>query len=586
MNNDGQMLSYSRRGHSENTESLLSSPVRPTEICLCCKEAFDMARRPVVLGCCHRVCERCVKGAMTESRCKMCPECGQTFESFTPNIRRKLERPMLPHPRPGKTAIIRAQEREGPPRVSHSKLEGRPSLCSQRYDLHKDKRSSKLDVFLSNHLSACDESMENCQNNLSLIATSIQDNEVAKKYLLQCNKKLEAVEKYSTKLQEANTKRIKNLDKENAKLKAYRCHIEADSKKIRAFHGKLGLVNTFQNAAQLTDQDPHVEVSNRLQDIQSCLKTGDLKRNRYQQICEGQEVILEVIEECLKQREEESGEEDFNSCDVEEYEEPCKITTMLASLSIQPEELTVTDLRRMDQNTKCLIVKGSVFASQNFKCRKRFARLYISENDELLMGHLQDLDLPPCAHIVEYSAVMGLQESYSQQSFLDLSNARTDLGRLYIKIFPQSMRGRQFHVLCTGEMGPSYANTRILEVCNKGHEKLESLRCGDYEYDNGTGGKVLVPFITEAVPFMPNDATHKQTSALSGSLTGIGRCEGKAGQFKIYMRHDNNRTVNTAFARVQSGMNILHKAIVRHPNIAEVFIKECGVVLWNVGNTF
>ncbi|XP_066947792.1 uncharacterized protein [Macrobrachium rosenbergii] len=579
MNNDGQMLSYSRRGNSESTESLLSSPVGPTEICLCCRVAFGVVRRPVTLSCCHRVCECCVKAAITENRRKMCPECGQTFESFTPSTRKKLGIPVLPHLGPGRTLSVRSQGCEGP-RVPNSKFSERPSLCSQsRSVLCDSKRSSKLDGFLSNHLDACNEITENCQNLLSLTAIAMKGNEMMKKNLLQCNKKLEAVIEKSAKLKAENAKRIKSLDKDSATLKAYRCDIEADSKKIRAFKGKLDLVNRFKDAVPLTDQDPHVEVSTRLTDIQSCLKTGELTRNRFQQICEGQANSLDIVEDCLSQRWEESSEEDCGSSDEDQYLEPCKTAALCASYAMQPKELAASELRRMAQHTKCQILKGIVFAAQNFKCRQRFARLFISENDELMMGHLQDLDLPPGAHIVEYSAIMGLQESYSQQNFLDLSNARSHIGRLYINIFPQDMRGRQFHVLCTGEMGPSYANTRILEVCNKGHEKLESLRCGDYEYNNGTGGKVLVPFI-------PDDATQGQTSALAGSLTATGRCEDRiAGQFRIYMRHDTNRKCSTAFARIHSGMCILQRAIVRHPNIAEVFIKECGVVLWKLGST-
>ncbi|XP_068210631.1 uncharacterized protein [Palaemon carinicauda] len=538
------------------------------ETCPCCWKTFGEGRRCITLPCDDRVCECCVRDAMTQSRSKKCPKCFAVFESFTPSNTRKHIAPKYP---PKLCATMSTcSERDERSNLAAQNFSKRSSFHSYGCS-PKNKRSSKLDGFLRNHLDTCNESIANCQTTLSLIDTAAQGNTEMKKTLAQCNKKLEAIIEECTRLQQTNKSRIKTLDKDNVWMKGHRCDIEVKLRRIKSFREKLNLVNKFQDAVNLTDQDPHVEVAAHLKDIQNWLKRDESRRERFQKVCDGVADRVGFAGKYFRLHDGDSSEED-----EEGHMNPYGGVTAAGSYANTPNEITVTDLRKMNQITKCHVLKENVFATQNFRGRRRFAKLFISESGHMMLGHLQDLELPPDALVVEYSEIMGLQRPYPQQVFFEVSNAKTSLGLVHISLLPENMRARHFVLLCIGEMGPSYTGTKFLEVAAKGHEKLELLRCGDYENNNGTGGKSLIAFTHE-------EADNQQTSALAGTLTGIGKGEDlMLGQFWIYMRHDTERKNNTTFGKVESGLNILHQAIGQHKNISEVFIKESGVVLWKI----
>ncbi|XP_068209698.1 uncharacterized protein [Palaemon carinicauda] len=565
MNNDGELL-IPRKGISSDKQHLISSTMGQTERSIIFRKNFTDRLSSCLLASHRIVCECCFKDLMVGGQCKTCPECSRKYgEPSSPSDGRKCTGP---GPRPAKFDEV--------PSANFQYRRSRPHVPKCNKPSQSFNRSNNLDMFLRNHVNACQENLQNCQNMETSITTAMEDKEKMKKIFLQCNKKLEALKADISNLQEMNIRRIQRLDRDKCRLKGRRCTVEAISKKIRAFKGKLDVVNRFEEAVQLTDEDPYVEVSAGLRDIQKFVKDDELRGERLLQISKELEVRVEITEGCLRQQEDEISEPD--DCDEVGYLEPC-ITKSLATCSLLSRRITITDLLALDQFTKCRVQGGTVFAAQNFKHRRRYAKFFISETNQLLLGHLQDIELPQNSQVVEYSEIMKIREHHLQQLFLELSDGRTSLGRLYINILPDNTRASHFYLLCIGEMGPSYANTRILDICDKGHDRLESLRCGDYENNNGTGGKPLVPIT-------PEDVADVRLSARGGILAGIGTGEDRMiGQFKIYLKHDARRFCKSTFATIEDGLDILNRAVVRYSNIAEVFIKECGVVLWKQGST-
>ncbi|XP_068209697.1 uncharacterized protein [Palaemon carinicauda] len=450
MNNDGELL-IPRKGISSDKQHLISSTMGQTERSIIFRKNFTDRLSSCLLASHRIVCECCFKDLKVGGQCKTCPECYRKYgEPSSPSDGKKCTGP---GPRPAKFDEV--------PSANFQYRRSRPHVPKCNKPSQGFKRSDNLDMFLRNHVNACQENLQNCQNMETSITAAMEDKEKMKKTFLQCNKKLEALKADISNLQEMNTRRIQRLDRDKCRLKGRRCTVEAISKKIRAFKGKLDLANRFQEAVQLTDEDPYVEVSAGLRDIQKFVKEDELRGER----------------------------------------------------------------------------------------------------------------------LLQYSEIMKIREHHSQQLFLELSDGRTSLGRLYINILPDNTRASHFYLLCIGEMGPSYSNTRILDICDKGHDRLESLRCGDYENNNGTGGKPLVPIT-------PEDVADVRLSTRGGILAGIGTGEDRMiGQFKIYLKHDARRFCKSTFATIEDGLDILNRAVVRYSNIAEVFIKDCGVVLWKQGST-
>lgn len=127
--------------------------------------------------------------------------------------------------------------------------------------------------------------------------------------------------------------------------------------------------------------------------------------------------------------------------------------------------------------------------------------------------------------------------------------------------------GRQFILLCTGQLGPSYANTSLWGVGDKGRPG-ERLWLGDYERNNGKGGAALLPDLNKG---------QYRRSGSAGAVWGTWQWNGRgqSAQFGITTRDMRGSSMwGDVFGEVVEGMNCLAAAI-QHKDITEV----CGK-LW------
>ncbi|XP_042206161.1 peptidyl-prolyl cis-trans isomerase CYP18-4-like [Homarus americanus] len=209
---------------------------------------------------------------------------------------------------------------------------------------------------------------------------------------------------------------------------------------------------------------------------------------------------------------------------------------------------------------------GRVYAVHQDQHGLRSSRI-TTQDGRLYLHTLQSQPAPLHAHTIQFTDVVGALDCSSTLVFLDLGWAGSTRGRVHIRLSPDTPLGRQFTLLCTGQRGHTYANTNLLEVCNKGSER-EYVLGGDYQYNDGRGGASLLPDL-------------QGDYRGSGSAGDVRWCyddDARGAQFIIFTRDHRSLSFPVVFGQVESGLEVV-KAAANHSNIREVTVVDCGVVL-------
>ncbi|XP_069192192.1 uncharacterized protein [Procambarus clarkii] len=140
---------------------------------------------------------------------------------------------------------------------------------------------------------------------------------------------------------------------------------------------------------------------------------------------------------------------------------------------------------------KRLVEAGRVLAVQEDQDGRRSARI-ILQDGQLYLHPLLRQPTPAHAHTLQESEVVGVLEPSCTLAFLDLGWAGSTKGRVTIRLTPDTPLARQFVLLCTGQRGHTYRNTKLLQVCDKG-QPGEWVKGGDYESNDGARGAPLLP---------------------------------------------------------------------------------------------
>ncbi|XP_050740037.1 uncharacterized protein LOC127010201 [Eriocheir sinensis] len=231
--------------------------------------------------------------------------------------------------------------------------------------------------------------------------------------------------------------------------------------------------------------------------------------------------------------------------------------------------LTAEDLRSLTQPTRRLMKAGRVFAVHRAEGQRRHAKISL-EAGQLCLHALKDHPPPRGAATLQLSEVV--PPSPPCTVFLDLSWPGSAPRLVQIRLSPDTPRGRQFLLLCTGQRGPSYVNTRLFEVRKKG-EVGELVLGGDFESNNGRGSSVLLPGLGEG---------EYRKSGRAGDVCGVWWTDptrGVCGQFSIFTR-DCQAGLGSplVFGVVVDGLHVVAEAAQRR-GIKEVTVADCGVVL-------
>uniref|UniRef100_A0A0P4WJX0 PPIase cyclophilin-type domain-containing protein n=1 Tax=Scylla olivacea TaxID=85551 RepID=A0A0P4WJX0_SCYOL len=155
--------------------------------------------------------------------------------------------------------------------------------------------------------------------------------------------------------------------------------------------------------------------------------------------------------------------------------------------------------------------------------------------------------------------------------FMDLAWPGSARRRVLIHLTHDTPRGQQFLLLCTGQQGPSYANTRLFKLVKEGRPG-ERVWGGDYEYNNGMGGAALLPDLDKG--------EYGKSTKAGGLWWWWGRGPARGAQFTITINDCPKGVERPVFGEVVEGLDSV-EAAARHRPITEVTVVECGVVLWN-----
>ncbi|XP_069176625.1 peptidyl-prolyl cis-trans isomerase-like [Procambarus clarkii] len=235
---------------------------------------------------------------------------------------------------------------------------------------------------------------------------------------------------------------------------------------------------------------------------------------------------------------------------------------------IPQKQLTVEDLRRMREPVKRLVEAGRVLAVQEDQDGRRSARITLQDG-QLYLHPLLRQPTPAHAHTLQESEVVGVLEPSCTLAFLDLGWAGSTRGRVTIRLTPDTLLARQFVLLCTGQRGHTYRNTKLLEVWDKG-QPGKWVAGGDYESNDGKGG----------APLLPDLQGQYRESARAGAVWARGGPgDPRSAQFAIttWDLQDGDQWPDV-FGDVVSGLDVV-RAAVNHSDITEVTVVDCGVVL-------
>ncbi|KAK7070633.1 hypothetical protein SK128_014029 [Halocaridina rubra] len=241
-------------------------------------------------------------------------------------------------------------------------------------------------------------------------------------------------------------------------------------------------------------------------------------------------------------------------------------------MELKPFPYVDTLLEMVDSQGQ-MIGQERIFAVKRHFGHTRYAKI-TSIGNRMYVHHLQDGQPPPDAQVLQYDDVLKRVDSSSRLTFLNLASMDTDIGQLIIRLSPDTPGARNFALLCSGEEGPTYAMTRLFQVYHRG-KKWEYIGGGDYELNNGEGGRALVPGLLLGKEY--------ERPWIEGTVRGFwGLGDNVGGQFFINTHSHATGVCSPAFGIVENGLEVLKQIVKYYQDISMVFVKDCGIVLSNV----
>ncbi|XP_069180707.1 uncharacterized protein [Procambarus clarkii] len=255
------------------------------------------------------------------------------------------------------------------------------------------------------------------------------------------------------------------------------------------------------------------------------------------------------------------------SMKVEDWRQKCQ--ELFPDVNTVHTSVKVEDLRRMREPVKSLVEAGRVVAVQEDQDGRRSARITLQDG-QLYLHPLLRQPTPAHAHTIQESDVVGVLDPSCTLAFLDLGWAGSTRGRVTIRLTPDTPVARQFVLLCTGQRGHTFRNTKLLGVEYKGYPG-EYVVGGEYESNDGKGGAPLLPDLR---------GRYRQSGQAGAVRSWWWPLEGpRSAQFAIATRdRQAGHQWPYVFGDVVSGLDVV-RAAVNHSDITEVTVVDCGVVL-------
>ncbi|XP_042228169.1 uncharacterized protein LOC121870402 isoform X1 [Homarus americanus] len=173
----------------------------------------------------------------------------------------------------------------------------------------------------------------------------------------------------------------------------------------------------------------------------------------------------------------------------------------------------------------------------------------------------------PSSIMLPYGKLLRLARDYGALAFLDF-NWGSAHGRIYVRLKRNSAQGNQFLQFCTGYDGRTYVGTHLLQIFNKDNPG-ECIIVGENDPKQP---------LSASLTNIGYSSNGQYSRPWSPGLVwgGWGTC---STQFGITLRHwTGGLPAPSCFGWIESGLEILQSAVL-HPNISQVKVVDCGVVI-------
>ncbi|XP_069177303.1 tripartite motif-containing protein 59-like isoform X1 [Procambarus clarkii] len=374
-------------------------------------------------------------------------------------------------------------------------------------------------------------------------------------------------------LVEQNKSAMKLLELEDTSVVDMTTQGEDRKTQLQAMLGSLDTVNTRQEV-DIT-KDTADECSMKIKDwLQKCQELFPDVKTVHTSV-----KVQETIKEALEMMTTDTG---ATADLIYLGDSASSITNKVQEITgeVPQKPLTVEDLRRMREPVKRLVKAGwvlaikrlveagRVLAVQEDQDGCRSARITLQDGQLYLHPFLRQ-PTPAHAHTLQESEVVDVLDPSCTLAFLDFGWAGSTRGRVTIQLTPDTSLARQFVLLCMGQRGHTYCNTKLLWVGDKGHPG-ECVVGGDYESNDGEGGASLLPGL---------QGQYRRSGRAGAVCTRGGPGGPWSAQFTITTRdRQDGHQWSWVFGDVVTGLDVV-RAAVNHSDIREVTVVDCGVLL-------
>ncbi|XP_064099158.1 uncharacterized protein LOC135210240 [Macrobrachium nipponense] len=241
------------------------------------------------------------------------------------------------------------------------------------------------------------------------------------------------------------------------------------------------------------------------------------------------------------------------------------------------EQLSSTqenDIQRQHQFLKS-DTKREIYVVKTFRGKQKFAPVRICDvKQQICVDFLQEGELPQKSCILKLDSLIKVS---SRRSFLELAYGNTYIGRISFKILDDGNKPLNFMHMFSADMGPSYFNSHILEVRQKGTAG-ENVRFGEYNLPEGKSCQAVLSGVNWKREGRRD--IYKERLWKAGQVRGdmTFKC---ASLFWIVTKDGDvpkDKGFNDCFGIVEDGLEILKEVILRYPDIQNVRISNCGLL--------
>ncbi|XP_066941715.1 uncharacterized protein [Macrobrachium rosenbergii] len=516
--------------------------------CRVCNNVFSDECCPRILPCSHTLCDLCIARIISTGEMNACPVCRKAFTASSVEDLGVVEELSFNH-MGYRNCYTRPMS---PPKEFTNDSRTKYTKKGAGYRNCDTGPMCPFQEFTDNFREKCTKKgIADCQEAEAQVADAIAVSKMMKNKFLENNKKIAGLIKTLEKWQLSNENKASNID-QNTKL-----------------FGNM-LATTRQEKGKLQDFDARLAAATDFIFVGAVMEDAG----------KDYELAMKKIGENndLFQRTE-SGRNDT----VE------KLVMMTATLRNIAEEIegsedaSLVNITASDLQSLCRLVKDDVpreiFAVKVFDGRQGVAQVKRTSKNQVYLSHLQEKKIPPNSFVIKFESLM---EKFSRRTFLVLGVDGKHLGKVIITVLDKGNLARNFHHMCAGDVGPSYANSPVLGVHSKG-EAGESIYAGEYTVKGRTSRDAVAPSVdwrAETQRVIYEEAPLKAGDVVGCTMGGSVLLNPYfISHFNIVIKDGSSSSSRYRFGVVEEGLDVLREAILRGPDIQKVKIVDCGHII-------